>query len=110
MDQGYLYCSVDGNKIAVHRLVVEQREGRMLGSHEIVHHVDHDPLNNAPENLVILNRSEHMQLHTAKRSRWSAEEIARARTLHRAGMTIQETAKALRRPYPSTQRQLAQAT
>src|SRR5947208_210673 len=79
MEGGYRYASRAGKKIALHRLIVEEREGRPLRSDELVHHVDHDRLNNAPENLVILSRSEHQRLHTVgiRKARWSPEEIQR---------------------------------
>lgn len=53
--QGYVY---------EHRLVMEEQLGRFLESHEIVHHIDLDPLNNHPTNLLLLNgASEHGKLH-----------------------------------------------
>ena len=36
-----------------HRVVAEQKLGRRLVDGEIVHHVDHDKTNNAPENLEV---------------------------------------------------------
>ena len=76
MEGGYRYVCRDGSKIALHRLVVQEREGRVLSSGELVHHVDHNRLNNSPDNLVILSRAEHQRLHTLgiKKTRWSAEE------------------------------------
>lgn len=53
---GYRYIHVERRKIAEHRHIVERREGRKLKSNEIVHHVDWNPLNNDPDNLVILTR------------------------------------------------------
>jgi len=53
-NQGYVY---------EHRLVVEHILGRYLNSDEIVHHIDLDPTNNDPTNLVVLNQSEHGRLH-----------------------------------------------
>lgn len=40
LEGGYRYESVDNRKVAVHRRVVEEREGRRLRSDEIVHHVE----------------------------------------------------------------------
>lgn len=37
-----------------HRLVAEQKLGRRLVEGEIVHHIDHDKTNNAPENLEVV--------------------------------------------------------
>jgi HNH endonuclease len=111
MEGGYRYVSRAGKKIAQHRLIVEEREGRPLRSDELVHHVDHDRLNNAPENLVILSRSEHQRLHTVgiRNARWSPEEIQRAAALREAGMTLQEISLAIGRPFSSVSRRLCKS-
>lgn len=36
-----------------HRLVAEEKLGRLLLPTEVVHHIDDDPSNNSPENLVV---------------------------------------------------------
>lgn len=47
-----------------HRLVAEQILGRALEPGEVVHHVDGDKRNNAPENLMIFtSQSDHMKWH-----------------------------------------------
>lgn len=46
-----------------HRLVMEQKLGRRLLKKEKVHHLDHDKLNNTPNNLIILSNSDHMKEH-----------------------------------------------
>lgn len=47
-----------------HRRVMELIIGRPLLPTEIVHHIDGDKTNNAPENLLLLSgQSEHMRLH-----------------------------------------------
>jgi hypothetical protein len=105
LEGGYRFIRVNGRKIADHRHVVEQREGRMLARNEIVHHIDGDPLNNDSNNLLVLTRSEHQRFHAGRpRSRWTADEKRRARQLHHAGMTIIEVSKALGRPFSSTAR------
>src|SRR4051812_22873429 len=93
IEGGYRFICVDGRKIAEHRHVVETREGRRLTRDEVVHHVDADPFNNEPENLVVLSRAEHMRLHAHQpRRRWTPEETSRARQLRAAGLTIQQVA------------------
>lgn len=39
--------------IAEHRLVMAKMIGRLLARTEVVHHLDHDPANNAPTNLEL---------------------------------------------------------
>ncbi|HOV80807.1 MAG TPA: HNH endonuclease signature motif containing protein [Bacillota bacterium] len=46
-----------------HRLVAETMLGRPLKNDEIIHHLNGDPLDNRPENLIVLSRSEHARLH-----------------------------------------------
>lgn len=50
-----------------HRLVWEEANGRLLTRAEVVHHIDHDTLNNAAENLrLYASRGEHLaQEHSA---------------------------------------------
>ena len=47
------------------RKVASETMGRPLTSDEHVHHIDGDPSNNTPENLAVMGRSEHLQLHAA---------------------------------------------
>ena len=49
-----------------HRLVMEEFLGRPLADDEIVHHVNHDTLDNRPENLEVMTQSEHASLHNAQ--------------------------------------------
>lgn len=55
------------NYVAEHRLVAAEKLGRPLTSDEHVHHINHDRLDNRPENLMVVSRSEHLKEH--KRSR-----------------------------------------
>ena len=52
----------------VHREVVEQTTGRALLPNEVVHHKNHKPQDNRPENLTVLDRVEHAILHGAERA------------------------------------------
>lgn len=47
------------------RKVASKAIGRELTSDEHVHHIDGDPSNNSPDNLAVMNRSEHLRLHAA---------------------------------------------
>lgn len=50
-------------RVAVHRLVAEEALGRELETFEEVHHIDHNGLNNSKDNLVIVGRKYHSELH-----------------------------------------------
>lgn len=49
--------------IAEHILMAEWIEGRRLGEDEVVHHIDFTKNNNNPENLIMMDRSEHLSYH-----------------------------------------------
>lgn len=53
-------------RVREHRFVVEQKIGRYLESSEIVHHINHNKLDNRIENLIILTRAEHCKIHPPK--------------------------------------------
>lgn len=46
-----------------HRFVVEQNIGRKLTPVEVVHHINHDSLDNKIENLLVTTSSEHASYH-----------------------------------------------
>ena len=50
--------------IHVHRIVAEQKIGRLLKKGEQVHHIDENKLNNDPTNIEVLpGRGEHTKIH-----------------------------------------------
>lgn len=57
----------------LHKVVAEWALGRSLRPGEVVHHVDRNKLNNAPDNLAVMSSSEHARLHI------SAGEFVRKR-------------------------------
>lgn len=63
----YLKCKEQNNffrrGIAKHRLVMIQHIGRDLMENEVVHHKDHNKLNNDISNLQLMTTSEHAKLH-----------------------------------------------
>lgn len=108
LEQGYRFVSYNGARRALHRVIVEQREGRTLARNEVVHHVDRNKLNNDPANLVLLSRAEHTRLHRlGQRGRWAQQERRRAAELYATGMNIDEVARTIGRPYSSTRTELA---
>jgi hypothetical protein len=58
-----------------HRKIVAEKLGRKLESWELVHHKDHDKLNNNEDNLALTTRTEHPTKH--KGLKRSAELRAR---------------------------------
>jgi len=68
---GYLYCRTNPKHpksnskglYPLHRVIAENKIGRLLFSNEDVHHIDEDKSNNNPENLAVLSKSEHAALH-----------------------------------------------
>lgn len=55
------YVSEKG--IARHRQISEIILGRQLTDDEVVHHIDENPQNNDPKNLLIMYREDHIRLH-----------------------------------------------
>ena len=62
-NKGYVRICKDGKDILEHRLVMEQKLGRKLTKHEIVHHKDKNKKNNKEDNLELTNRKEHPKHH-----------------------------------------------
>ena len=69
------------NYVAEHRLVVEETLGRFLERHEVVHHINGDPKDNRPENLIVFqSNADHLRAElTGKVPNWTPE--GRERTL-----------------------------
>lgn len=62
--RGYRFICVGGSRIPEHRHVMETHLNRKLLDSEVIHHKNHDKLDNRVENLEILpSQSIHAQLH-----------------------------------------------
>jgi hypothetical protein len=59
------HCNVWGF-VAQHRLIAEDKMGRLLVRGECVHHDDEVPTNNHPDNLIVMTKSEHHRHHMRK--------------------------------------------
>lgn len=46
-----------------HRLIVEKSLGRYLWPKEVIHHINHNKLDNRIENLEITSKSKHSKIH-----------------------------------------------
>lgn len=64
------FCNKKGY-VLEHRLVMEQKIGRYLTKQEVVHHLDHNTLNNDISNLELVNGSGHhlMEFHNVRDSK-----------------------------------------
>jgi len=58
-----------------HRLVMEKHLGRYLTNNEIVHHKNHDRLDNNLDNLMIISKSLHSSIHNKGREKTRQERI-----------------------------------
>ena len=72
----YLYAVVKGhpnatknNYVLHHRIVVENALGRLLGSDEVVHHINGNKKDNCITNLQVLNAKEHAVIHGKEKGR-----------------------------------------
>lgn len=70
------YVRSNGSRVRDHRVVAEQMLGRPLRKGEVVHHIDRNPKNNDPSNLMVLTSSEHFKLHHREdgHPRWGKPE------------------------------------
>lgn len=60
---GYLFRRTNGTYKGEHRLIMEKHMGRKLRDDEIIHHIDGNKMNNVVENLEIVSRSQHIDIH-----------------------------------------------
>lgn len=66
---GYLAIDVDGRKLLEHTAMAERAIGKRLPKYAQVHHIDENPLNNDPSNLVICpDTAYHKLLHQRQRA------------------------------------------
>jgi hypothetical protein len=71
---GYSYCRTEPKHpkantkglYPLHRVIMENKLGRLLLPSEQVHHKDENKFNNNEDNLIILSVSDHAKLHNKK--------------------------------------------
>ena len=64
----YLPMARSDGYVMEHRLVMARTLGRLLSRTEVVHHIDHNTLNNAPANLMLFSSNgEHKRFEATER-------------------------------------------
>lgn len=71
----------DGTSQYEHILVWEKVHGRKLPKGYVVHHLNGDPLDNRPENLMMMEHGAHVSLH--KRGKYPSSFLGPDGNLHR---------------------------
>lgn len=97
-----------GRYVAEHRIVAERTLGRFLEPHEVVHHIDGDPLNNDPANLqVFQSNAEHLRHElTGRVPNWTEDGKRRiAEAGRKQGASRKKSAPDDGQPPQSTDRQ-----
>ena len=64
-----------GRYVAEHRLVLEDKIGRLLTNDEVAHHKNGDKQDNRPENLELMTFSKHSSHHAKERLRNERKEF-----------------------------------
>ena len=78
--QGKRFIMHGGKEMLEHRVIMELHVGRPLERHEVVHHIDKNPLNNNIENLQLMTKSSHSIFHnTGKIRKGQATESSKRR-------------------------------
>jgi hypothetical protein len=96
---GYRIVSKQGNShLYEHRVIAEEMIGRPLAPGEIVHHKDGKRSNNSPDNLVVMQSSEHDKIKDGVRARFhtSPDCEEAAQLLHSLGWSNVKIQRALR--------------
>jgi hypothetical protein len=61
---------VEGKRKRAHRVIMERHLGRKLLDTEEVHHINRNPLDNRIENLQVMNRLDHIELHKKEKQKY----------------------------------------
>lgn len=59
----YIRKSIDGKSVLLHRKIIEEKLGRKLLPHEVVHHINGNKTDNKVKNLRLMDKKDHTKLH-----------------------------------------------
>jgi hypothetical protein len=92
------------HRVAEHRLVIEKQLGRYLESYEVVHHIDGNPQNNIPSNLMLFpSNANHLKAELrGKCPKWTPDGFARMAKAHPEWKSIHPPSKSGDGPLPQT--------
>lgn len=61
--------------VMLHTVLIERQIGRYLEPDEVVHHINHKRSDNRIENLLLMNKKEHMRMHMKERHQKRSEDL-----------------------------------
>jgi hypothetical protein len=64
--------------VMMHTVIMERHIGRYLNDNEVVHHINHDKTDNRIENLMLMDKKEHMSMHMKERQAKRRNDILTA--------------------------------
>lgn len=64
---GYARIRINGKYMRLNRFLMEKKIGRKLTKYEVVHHINDNPFDDRIENLELMVRSKHIEIHNRKR-------------------------------------------
>jgi hypothetical protein len=64
-----------------HRVIAEQKLGRVLRPGELVHHEDENKQNNSDDNLTVVTRAEHLNIHRTRVDGFNASRLTRVKAV-----------------------------
>jgi hypothetical protein len=65
--------AIDHGYVLYHRVLMENKIGRVLKNHEIVHHINENKRDNRLENLELMNYRDHIKNHSFKQGKQYVE-------------------------------------